>query len=84
MRGNPTQAGDKVRFLVSDIFLPGRDALVVAPPGQTELEGTIVNFSDSGQKEQFFALVEIVKTQSVVIAVDKLVTIPQPGSNCGP
>ena len=52
----------------------------MALPGQTELEGVIVGFSDSGPKEQFFALVDVIKKQSVVVAVHKLVAIPQPGA----
>ncbi len=72
-----------MRFLVSDIFLPGRDALIVAPAGEQELEGIIVDFSDSGQKERFFAIVDIVRRQSVVVAVEKLETGPQPGPDCG-
>lgn len=50
--------------------------------GEEELEGTIIDFSDSGQNERFFAIVDVVRKQSVVVAVQKLETIPQPGSDC--
>ncbi len=75
---NPTQTGDKVRFRVSDVFLPSLDAVLAAPPGEGELEGTIVDFSDSGQKARVFALVDIVKRQTVVVPVEKLHAVPGP------
>jgi hypothetical protein len=64
--------GDKVRFRLSDVFLPSPSGtLPIAEPGE-ELEGTITDFSDSGQKPRYFALVEVVRTQSLIVPVDKL------------
>jgi hypothetical protein len=59
-----------VRFRVSDVFLPSAEDLIVAP--ETEMEGTIVNFSDSGTKRRVFAVIEVVTRRTVVVSVEKL------------
>jgi hypothetical protein len=41
-------------------------------PLDSEAEGTIVDFSDSGLAPRAFALVEMVYTQTVVVPVSKL------------
>lgn len=56
----------------------------MAGTGEKELEGTIVDFSDSGQKERFFAIVDVVRKQSVVVAVEKLEKASQSVPECGP
>ena len=48
---------------------------MAAIPEETELEGTIVDFSDSGLKSRFFAVIEVVRTQSLIVPVDKLEVI---------
>lgn len=68
----PTNTGDKVRFRISDVFLPSPDALCFIQTGEEELEGTIVDFSDSGQKERVFAVIDVVRTKTVVVPVEKL------------
>lgn len=68
----PTQAGDKVRFRFSDVFLPSPEAVLAAPTVDEILEGTIVDFSDSGQKTRVFALVDVIRRQTVVVPVEKL------------
>jgi len=60
---------------VSDIFLPSPGGALAAIPEETELEGTIVDFSDSGLKSRFFAVIEVVRTQSLIVPVDKLEVI---------
>ena len=40
--------------------------------GRTELDGTIIDFSDSGDSSQVYAVVEVVRKQSVVVPVAKL------------
>ena len=74
-----TQTGDKVRFRISDVFLPNPDALLVIPPAEEEVEGTIIDFSDSGQKARFFALVDVVRRQTVVVPVEKLESASESG-----
>ncbi|HET9282418.1 MAG TPA: hypothetical protein VFR24_10715 [Candidatus Angelobacter sp.] len=41
------------------------------------MEGTIVDFSDSGQKPRFFALVDVIRRQTVVVPVEKLHRVPR-------
>jgi hypothetical protein len=52
--------------------LPGPEELFAVPPAQTELEGTVVAFSDSGATPRFFALVEVVERKTMVVPVEKL------------
>jgi hypothetical protein len=73
-----------VRFRIADIFLPTPDALLFASVGEGELEGTIINFSDSGQKARLFALVDVVRRQTVVVPVEKLKGLAQFGPERGP
>lgn len=61
-----------MRFQISDVFLPNPGAVLAAPPQDAELEGTVVGFSDSGHKSRFFAVIEVVKTQSLVVPLEKL------------
>lgn len=61
-----------MRFLVSDVFLPSTEGVLVAPSIEEVLEGTIVSFSDSGQKARVFALVDVIRRQTVVVPVEKL------------
>ena len=64
-----------MRFQVADVFLPSPGAVFAALPEETELEGTVVGFSDSGHKSRFFAVIEVVKTQSLVVPLEKLEVI---------
>jgi hypothetical protein len=71
-----TRKGDKVRFLSSDIFLPERRDLSLLAADE-QLQGTVVEFSDSGSNVQVFAIVHVVKKQSVVVPIDKLELVTQ-------
>jgi hypothetical protein len=70
---NHTLKGAKVRFRISDVFLPNPPELLRVNPGDEEIEGQIVDFSDLGTNRQFFAVIEIVRKQTVVVATNKLV-----------
>lgn len=61
-----------MKFRVGDVFLPGPEELLTAPSAQSECEGTVVDFSDSGATPRFFALVEVVTRRTLVIPVEKL------------
>src|ERR1700730_10973178 len=65
-RSSETREGDSVRFRLSDVFLPSREELLLAWPGEAEVEGTIVEFSDSGSMPRTFAVVEVLRRQAVV------------------
>ncbi|HLQ51103.1 MAG TPA: hypothetical protein VK129_06360 [Terriglobales bacterium] len=64
-----------MRFQVSDIFLPSPGGVLPSTPEETELEGTIVDFSDSGLRSRFFAVIEVVRIQLLIVPVDKLEVI---------
>ena len=70
--GNPTLKGNNVRFHLSDVFLPNAEELRAVFREEEELEGTVVDFSDSGIRANAFAIVEIIQKQTVVIPIDKL------------
>lgn len=42
------------------------------------VEGTVVEFSDSGQRTSFFAVVEVVRRRQIVVPVEKLVVVTPP------
>ena len=75
-REAPTRRGDKVRFRVADVFLPGPEQVFVAPTAETQLEGTIAGFSDSGADAEVFAVVETVCEQTLVVPVSRLSEVP--------
>jgi hypothetical protein len=60
-----------VRFRVADVFLPSAEE-VVALSSMTELEGVVINFSDSGSESRVFAVVDVIRRQNVVVPVEKL------------
>lgn len=64
--------GDIVRFQVADIFLPAADDLPKTLTSVEQLEGTVVNFSDSGLRPRVFAVVDVIARRSVVVPVEKL------------
>lgn len=74
-----TQVGDKVRFAVGDIFLPNAENVFVVAPGEAEVEGTVVNFSDSGSTPRMFAVIEVIRRQTVVVPVERLLPLPSRG-----
>lgn len=67
-----TQVGDRVRFSLASVFLPDPQEALEALSLHSEVEGTIICFSDSGQVEQAFAVVNAFQKRTVVVPVDKL------------
>ena len=67
-----TRKGDRVTFRIADAFLPDAEALRATFSESSELEGTVVDFSDSGEASRVFALVEVIQRHTVVLPVDKL------------
>lgn len=64
-----------MRFQVVDVFLPSTGGVFPAFEEEEELEGTITGFSDSGSTPRVFAVVEVVRTQSLIVPLDKLQVI---------
>lgn len=65
-------AGDRVRFHATDVFLTNFGVAVAGQPQEEWLEGTIVGFSDSGPRSRFFAVIEVVRTETMVVPLEKL------------
>ena len=61
-----------MRFSVADVFLPNPEGVFVAGPGEEEVEGTVVDFSDSNSKARVFAVVDVFLKQTVVVPVERL------------
>jgi hypothetical protein len=54
------------------VFLPNTEELRAAFREEEELEGTVIDFSDSGNQANAFAVIEVIQTERVVVPVDKL------------
>lgn len=74
----PCKIGDRVRFALADIFLPGPELGGSPASEMTELDGTLIEFSDSGSKTKAFAVVEVVRKQMIVVPVEKLECVAGP------
>ncbi len=79
-RGHPTREGDRVRFRLADVFLPSAEEVLALSPA-TELEGVVVDFSDSGAESRVFAVVDVIRRQKVVVPVAKLQVVASPSKN---
>ena len=66
-----------MRFRISDAFLPGPEELLEPPSADSIAEGTVVDFSDSGSRSRYFAVVEVLTRRRVVVPVDKLRPAPE-------
>lgn len=67
-----------MRFRISDVFLPSPESAFAPPSAEEEVEGTIVDFSDSGERTRVFALIDVIRKQTVVVPVEKLVSVSRP------
>ncbi len=54
------------------MFLPTADAASSDFPSDAVIEGSIVDFSDSGPERQAFAVVDVGQGQRMVVPVDRL------------
>ncbi len=70
--GVHTREGDRVRFLLSSVFLPSSGEVFTGVPDTEELEGTILSFSDAGDQSRAFAVVEVVRKITVVVPTAEL------------
>lgn len=70
--GHLIHQGDIVCFHVADIFLPAREELSQAIATVEDLEGIVMDFSDSGPLTRFFAVINVISGESVIVPVDKL------------
>ena len=68
-----TDVGDRVAFAINSAFLPSPEEVASAFAIGVVVEGTLVEFSDAGQHARFFAVVEVVRQQRIVVPVEELV-----------
>jgi hypothetical protein len=74
-RNFSTRIGDQVRFRAGNVFLwPEEDTLSMLPE-DAEIEGRVVGFSDSGLEPLFFAVIEVVRKQTIIVPVSGLKVI---------
>ena len=73
--GNP-QIGDRVSFRISDVFLPEPSEALAQLTPEVEVNGVVVEFSDSGNSLRSYAVVRITAQQSVLLPVGTLRVLP--------
>jgi hypothetical protein len=67
-----TRQGDRVRLLLSNAYLPEAESILAALSLDSEVEGLIVGFSDSGANPKAFAVVEVARKVTVVVPTGSL------------
>ena|ERR1035438_8650964 len=72
IRRSKTRVGDRVRFSLASVFLPDPEEALGRLSLESEVEGVIVDFSDSGTLPAVFAVVDVVRRQTVVVPVNQL------------
>lgn len=66
------QIGDRVGFLISDVFLPEPAELLAGLTAEAEMNGVVIEFSDSGSRQRAYAVVQITPQQKVLLPVGAL------------
>jgi hypothetical protein len=72
-----TNKGDRVAFRLADLYLPAPEEVLAAFSAATEVDGTVIDFSDGGGRSRVFAVVRVVQERTVVVPVDKLKLISE-------
>jgi hypothetical protein len=67
--GVSAQPGDRVSFRVTDVFLPEPTEVLANLTADVEMNGVIVEFSDSGNDQRAYAVVRISPQQAVLLPV---------------
>jgi hypothetical protein len=65
-----------VTFPIGSAFLPGAEETLATLTLDSEVEGKVIGFSDSGGQPRVFAVVEVVRRLSVIVPVVDLVIAP--------
>ncbi len=66
------EPGVKVWFEAKDVYLPRVNDLLASLTERVELMGTLVDFSDSGDQRNVFAVVQVAEMQNVILPVSCL------------
>jgi len=70
------QVGDRVSFRIADVFLPEPAEVIANLKDVLEVNGVVVEFSDSGNNLRAFAVVRVTTQQTVVLPVSALRVMP--------
>jgi hypothetical protein len=70
--GATARVGDRVSFRIADVFLPEPSEVLARLTPEAETSGVVVEFSDSGNNLQAYAVVRITAQQSVLLPVSAL------------
>jgi hypothetical protein len=71
-REGATEIGNRVKFSAQRVFLANPEDAMSLASANSDLEGTIVGFSDSGTAAKAYAVVEVIRRMSLVVPVDDL------------
>jgi len=63
------EPGARVWFAAKDVYLPGVNEMLANLTETVELMGTLVEFSDSGDRSNVFAVVQVAGMQNVILPV---------------
>jgi hypothetical protein len=66
------QIGDRVSFSIADVFLPEPSEVLVNLTSDVEINGVVMEFSDSGSTPLAYAVVRITAKQSVLVPAGSL------------
>lgn len=62
-----------IHFRIRDVFIPDPEALLVALYGNDVLQGRVMELSDSGDKREAFAVVQVEGfTEPVIVPVKQI------------
>jgi len=67
-----TRIGDRVALQLSAVFLASPEDALARLTLDSEVEGTILEFSDSGVVTQAFAVVNVLRSVTVVVPTNQL------------
>jgi len=80
MDSGTAQVGDRVSFRIGDVFLPEPSEVLAKLTPDTEANGVVVEFSDSGNNPRAYAVVRITTQHSVLLPVTALQVVSPPTS----
>ena len=73
--GTGPQVGDRVCFRISDVYLPEPGEVLARLTAELEVNGVILEFSDSGSSPRAYAVVRMTPEQVVLLPVVALHTV---------
>jgi len=56
--------------------LPSAEELVAFAAPDQQVEGTVIDFSDSGSEPDYFAVIDVIRRCTVVVPVEKVEIVP--------